>query len=257
LVAVFVGARVARTAKGVVSGRTGGGLLLPPGASEVSCSDSSAVIILRPEDLAHTAAAISGHPGSLDQGPDASADLGRFAARELSGVQARQLHALLHHLDSCLGCHPALPAQLGLDDVLLRMVVGWLKPQLLQEQPRDRQRIQERTGRSNFDELLDYVRANLDQPLRLSDLERRSHYSKRALQYAFRKKLDCTPNQWIRQQRLEKAMWQLEQGARGSSIQAIALACGYRHAGHFSSDFKKRFGLTPSAVSWGGGGGGS
>jgi AraC-like DNA-binding protein len=254
LVAVFVGARVARTAKGVVSGRTGGGLLLPPGASEVSCSDSSAVIILRPEDLAHTAAAISGHPGSLDQGRDGSADLGRFAARELSGVQARQLHALLHHLDSCLGCHPALPAQLGLDDVLLRMVVGWLKPQLLQEQPRDRQRIQERTGRSNFDELLDYVRANLDQPLRLSDLERRSHYSKRALQYAFRKKLDCTPNQWIRQQRLEKAMWQLEQGARGSSIQAIALACGYRHAGHFSSDFKKRFGLTPSAVSWGGGG---
>jgi AraC-like DNA-binding protein len=48
-------------------------------------------------------------------------------------------------------------------------------------------------------------------------------------------------------------MWQLEQGARGSSIQAIALACGYRHAGHFSIDFKKRFGLTPSAVSWGGG----
>ncbi|MFM7453865.1 MAG: AraC family transcriptional regulator [Cyanobium sp.] len=30
----------------------------------------------------------------------------------------------------------------------------------------------------------------------------------------------------------------------------MALACGYRHAGHFSSDFRKRFGLTPSAVRW-------
>lgn len=257
LVAVFWGARQARTATGVVSGRTGSGLLLPPGASEVSCSDSSALITLRPQDLAHTAAAISGHPGSLGQGPDGSADFCSFSARELSGIQARQLHALLHHLDSCLGCHPALPAQLGLDDLLLRLVVSWLKPQLLQERPRDRQRIQERAGRSSFDELLEYVRANLDQPLRLSDLERRSHYSKRALQYAFRKKLDCTPQQWIRQQRLEKAMRQLEQGARGSSIQTIALACGYRHAGHFSSDFRKRFGLIPSAVRWqerGGGG---
>jgi AraC-like DNA-binding protein len=256
LVAVFGGARVARTATGVVSGRTNGGLLLPPGASAMNCSDSSALITLQPQDLAHAAAAISGHPGSPGQGPDGSADFCSFSARELSGVQARQLHALLHHLDSCLGCHPALPAQLGLDDLLLRLVVSWLQPQLLQERPGDRQRILERAGRSSFDELLDYMRANLDQPLRLSDLERRSHYSKRALQYAFRKKLGCTPHQWIRQQRLEKAMRQLEQGARGSSIQAIALACGYRHAGHFSSDFRKRFGLTPSAVRWQGGGGG-
>jgi AraC-like DNA-binding protein len=45
-------------------------------------------------------------------------------------------------------------------------------------------------------------------------------------------------------------MAQLEQGGRGCSIRAIALACGYRHMGLFSSDFKKRFGLTPSAASW-------
>ncbi|MFM7393280.1 MAG: helix-turn-helix domain-containing protein [Cyanobium sp.] len=39
----------------------------------------------------------------------------------------------------------------------------------------------------------------------------------------------------------------------GSSIRAVALACGYRHMGLFSSDFRKHFGLTPSAVRWQGG----
>jgi len=127
----------------------------------------------------------------------------------------------------------------------------------MEETAADRRRIHGRAGGSSFDELIDTIRANLDQPLRLSDLEARSHYSSCALQYAFRERLGCTPRQWIREQRLEKAMRQLEQGARGSSIQAIALACGYRHAGHFSSDFRKHFGLTPSAVRWQGGGGGN
>ncbi|QVL54108.1 MAG: helix-turn-helix transcriptional regulator [Cyanobium sp. M30B3] len=246
LVACFAGGRVARTGRGVVTSRAGSGVLLPPGACKVSGSDSCAVMTLRPEDLARTAAAISG---------DGAAEVfHRFAPRELGGVEARQLHALMQHLDACVASDPALPAQLGLDDLLLRLVVSWLQPLLLLGRPADHQRIGERCGRSSFDELIDYIRANLHQPLRLSELERRSHYSRRALQYAFRKKLGCTPHQWIREQRLERAMQQLRQGGRGSSIQAIALGCGYRHGGHFSADFKKRFGLTPSAARRGRGG---
>jgi AraC-like DNA-binding protein len=138
--------------------------------------------------------------------------------------------------------------------VLLRLVVSWLQPQLLEETAADRRRIHRRAGGSSFDELIDYIRANLDQPLRLSDLEARSHYSSRSLQYAFRERLGCTPRQWIREQRLKQALVQLEQGGRGRSIRAVALACGYRHMGLFSSDFQKRFGFTPSAVRFAGGG---
>jgi len=253
VVAGFAGCRWARTTSGVVANRPGGGVFMPAGPSEVGGSDSAVVLGLQPEDLVRVAAAMAGNARTLTPRAGAAPGICHIQARELSVLQARQLHALLKHLDVCLGSHSALPARLGLDDVLLRLVVSWLQPQLLEETTADRRRVHWRAGGSSFDELIDYIRVNLDQPLRLSDLEARSHYSSRALQYAFRERLGCTPRQWIRQQRLERAMAQLEQGGRSCSIRAIALACGYQHMGHFSSDFKKRFGVIPSAVRWGGG----
>jgi AraC-like DNA-binding protein len=241
LVASFAGGRLVRTPAGVVASRAGGGILLPPGSAEVSGSDSAAVIALQPEDLQRVAAAIAAEP-------DQPARFRGFSPRELGGLQARQLHALMRHLDTCVQCHPGLPAQLGLDDLLLRLVVTWLQPQLLAESAADQWCHCARGGSSSFDGLIDYIRTNLDQPLRLSDLEARSHYSSRALQYAFRERLGCTPRQWIRQQRLERALEQLQQGGGGVSVKAIALACGYRHMSQFSADFKRRFGLLPSAV---------
>ncbi|QVL52710.1 MAG: helix-turn-helix transcriptional regulator [Cyanobium sp. M30B3] len=251
----FSGCRFARTPEWVLANRAGCGLLLPSGPIDVSGGSSSAVVTLQPADLARAVAAMAGNADAHASSSATAEQFRHFQARELSGLQARQLHALMQHLDACLGCHPALPARLGLDDVLLRMVVSWLQPQLLEETAVDRGRIHGRAAGSSFDELIDYIRANLDEPLRLSDLEARSHYSKRALQYAFRQRLDCTPRQWIRGQRLEQALAQLEQGGRSCSIRAIALACGYRHMGLFSSDFRKRFGLTPSAARRASGGG--
>jgi len=253
LAAGFSGCRFARTPAGVMACRAGSGFLLPSGPIDVwGGSTSTVVMVLQPADLNRAAAAIVGNATTLEPLAGAAPGIRHFQARELSLLQGQQLHALLQHIDTCLGSHPALPAKLGLDDVLLRLVVSWLQPQLLEETTADRRRIHGRAGGSSFDELIDYIRANLDQPLRLSDLEARSHYSKRALQYAFRERLGCTPRQWIRQQRLERAMAQLEQSGRSCSIRAIALACGYRHMGHFSSDFKKRFAVIPSAVRRGG-----
>ena len=42
--------------------------------------------------------------------------------------------------------HDRLPARLGLDDVLVRLVVSWLQPQLLEETAADRRRIHGRAG---------------------------------------------------------------------------------------------------------------
>ena len=53
----------------------------------------------------------------------------------------------------------------------------------------------------------------------------------------------------IEKGRLAKAKQQLESSAAGRlSIKALALGCGYRHTGLFSTDFKRRFGVTPSEV---------
>lgn len=192
----------------------GGALLLPAGERWAFGSHSAAVVTLPSHGLA----------------------------------QAAALQALVGWIDRCVACDPGLPARLGAGDSLLRQVAVLLDPGLLLERPGESERLRERAGRSAFDDLIDHIRANLHQPLRLSDLEARSHYSRRALQYAFQQKLGCSPMAWIRRQRLERALAQLESGAPELTLQAVALACGYRHQGHFSREFQRRFGLPPSAV---------
>lgn len=172
----------------------------------------------------------------------------RFPLRALTPFQARPLHSLLRHIDDAACVDSLLPTHLGHDDVVTRLVATCLHPPLLEEQHRDRRRLQERQCRTAFKDLIDYIRANLDRPLRLSDLEARSFYSRRALQYAFQEKMGQTPTQWIREQRLAQAMEQLRNPAALTSIPAVALTCGYRHPSQFSSDFKRRFGLSPSQV---------
>lgn len=204
---------------------------------------------LLPDRIVQAAAAMAGRdPESLAEHPGWV----RFAPLDCPrGPQAELVQGLLRSLNAAIALDPALTARLGVDDSLLRLVATMLQPTLLLDEPvRDLQRWREWDGRHACDELIDDIRANLDQPLRLSDLEARSHYSCRALQYAFRRRLGCTPRQWIREQRLEQAMVRMEQGGRRCSIRAIALACGYTHMGHFSNDFKKRYGITPSAMRW-------
>ena len=245
LVCTFAGHRQVTTPHGTVSAAAGEAMLLPTGFRQTTGSQSAAIVALRPERINRAAAVMQGPVSGRRRGVRRD---GVFAPLLLGAAQARMLHALMRHLDACYAVDPALPLQLGLDDVIHRQVAGIVNPGLLQGIPADQHRVHERGGQSRFDELIDYIRANLDQPLRLSDLEARSLYSRRALQYAFRQKLSATPRQWIREQRLALAMERLELSQGQASVRAIALACGYRHMGLFSTDFKQRFGVLPSQV---------
>lgn len=242
----FAGSRQVTTPLGRVCSTPGGALLLPTGPSDITGSSSAVIIPLMPAAIARTAAAMAGQVSNDGSLPPRWSVV--FAPQALNTHQAGPIHSLLHHIDACAAVDPSLPAQLGLDDVIHRMAAMLLDPSLRIDEPKDLQRCHERSGRNAFDALLDYIRANLDQPLRLSDLEARSHYSRRALQYAFREKLNTTPMQWIREQRLALAMARLQVSSPHQSVQAIALACGYRAMGQFSVDFKRRYGVRPSEV---------
>jgi len=251
LVAAFAGQRRIGCAFGDATCTAGGMAMVPIDDRTVAGSFSGAVVALRPARISQVAAAMAGRTAAPHT---EEARFARFAPLSCpDGPQARMVHALLHAIDPAAGVNPRLPAQLGYDDSLHRLVATLLQPALVHQEPADLQRWRERDGRRAFDALLDYIGANLDQPLRLSDLEARSHYSSRALQYAFRERLGCTPKQWIRQQRLERALEQLQHSERDTPIRAIAWACGYRHLGLFSADFKRRFGCSPSQLRRGGG----
>jgi AraC-like DNA-binding protein len=245
LLACFQGEIEFKTATGEVTLAPNACALLPSGFLHGNGCYSLAAISVKPAAVAAATAAIAGLPhGLVPDDPDG--EVFPPLAFEQDGASARAVHGLVRHMDACLAHGPRLVSLLGLDDVIHRSVATLLHPELLSDSPTDLQRWKERAGRQGFDELLDYIRANLDKPLSLSELEARSNYSKRALQYAFRERLNATPKQWIREQRLKWALEQLQGGDSRLSVAEVALACGYGHVGHFSRDFKACFGINPS-----------
>lgn len=231
---------------GFVQSRPGGVILASLGGAEVRGSGGSCVLRVQPERITAAAAAIAGLPSGLPRSVRRRFERVSPMALQPGQAQVAAIQSLIRTIDDCFSAGPLVAERLGLDDVIHRTVATVLQPELLLDEPADLLRHRERAGRHALDELIDYIRANLDQPLRMSDLEARSHYSRRALQYAFQERLGCSPKQWIREQRLSLAMEQLQAPGKPPTIKAVALACGYLDAGHFCKDFKRRYGITPN-----------
>lgn len=147
--------------------------------------------------------------------------------------------------DASLECNGLLQ-HLQIDDLIYRTLALLLFPRLAalidasdgvaSAQPRQRV----------FEELLEWIQANLASPIRLTDLERRSGYSRRHLQATFQTRYGCGPIQWIRRQRLELARQALLHPDPNDSVAAIAARFGFRSLPAFSRDFRAFYGLRPS-----------
>ena len=136
---------------------------------------------------------------------------------------------------------------LQIDDVIYRTLALLLFPRLAQlleerglEGPSSRSRI--------FEELLEWIDANLHRPVHLTELEQISGYSRRHLQAAFQQRFGCGPIQWVRRQRLERARKALLQPDPSQTVSEIATRFGFSNLAVFSRDFHGAFGLGPSEV---------
>ena len=161
------------------------------------------------------------------------------------------LHSLKHVLQLLAEIHdrhPALVQHLGLVEVLTRVVLLLAFPWLRQNEATAQPTPAAMLPGDLFEQLIAYILANLDQPLNLTLLEQRSHYSRRALQYAFQQRMGCTATQWIRAQRLDLAQQRLNNPASQDTVATIAHACGYRSMGLFSIEFQQRFHIKPSQL---------
>jgi transcriptional regulator GlxA family with amidase domain len=147
------------------------------------------------------------------------------------------------YTERCLVSGGAINPMLRLDDLIRRLVVMLLVPDLL-----DAATATPISEPFLHQQLVDWLLAHLDQPISLSELEQRSSYSRRALQYAFKQRFGCGPMQWLRQQRLAKARALLEQPGSSGGLARVAQACGYLCQGSFSRDFLARYGERPSQV---------
>ena len=152
-------------------------------------------------------------------------------------------------IDQIVGECSYVTEALSLDDQIYRL----LALELFKAQGRlgtiqKRWKTRSKNWTEQVDNLVDYIRANSHLPLTLTDLEEASNYSGRQLQNLFREKFDCTPMQFVRRQRLQRAMERLENSGDGDTVTNIARDCGYRFTSSFSTDFQKEFGMSPSSV---------
>lgn len=94
-----------------------------------------------------------------------------------------------------------------------------------------------------------WLTERLDLPVTLAELCAHTGVSARALQTAFRTHCGESPMEFLRRERLERVRSELRSAARhGEPLQVASLAAryGFMHAGRFSTDYRRRFGESPS-----------
>ncbi|HEY0449991.1 AraC family transcriptional regulator [Actinophytocola sp.] len=92
-------------------------------------------------------------------------------------------------------------------------------------------------------EVIAHVRANISEPLTVSDLAERVALSPSAFSHLFRDVTGKSPYQFVKEIRLNRARELLAEGEL--SVTQVSRAVGYSSASHFINEFRDRFGMTP------------
>jgi transcriptional regulator GlxA family with amidase domain len=92
---------------------------------------------------------------------------------------------------------------------------------------------------------LDWAIAHLDRPLTVEDLARRTFMSPRTFARRFRESTGTTPLQWLLRQRIVLAKRLLETG--DTSVDLIAVHCGFGSATAMRTHFRRQVGISPIA----------
>ena len=93
---------------------------------------------------------------------------------------------------------------------------------------------------------IEYVDSNAANDIALADIADAVHVTPRAVQYMFRRHLDTTPLNYLRQVRLHHARQELL-GAdrRHETVTALAARWGFMHTGRFAVMYRQTFGESP------------
>jgi AraC family transcriptional regulator len=92
--------------------------------------------------------------------------------------------------------------------------------------------------------VIDYIEADLSRPFKIEGLARVAGVSPRHFMRTFQESVGQTPLRFVHRLRVERAKQFLLDSHRTAT--EVALNCGFSHAQHFSTAFKKATGMTPS-----------
>lgn len=95
-------------------------------------------------------------------------------------------------------------------------------------------------------DILDFMNKNYMYEFSMEDM---AHYTGRSLatfKRDFKKISDLTPEKWLIRKRLEVAYAKIKEG--GKKVVDIYAEVGFKNPSHFSTAFKKQYGISPTAV---------
>jgi transcriptional regulator GlxA family with amidase domain len=98
---------------------------------------------------------------------------------------------------------------------------------------------------SSLGPLLDWMLANLDQPMDVASLAKRASMTPRTFARRFRDQTGTTPIQWLLKSRVRRAQELLE--TTSASVDQVAVVAGFDSLVTFRARFQSVVGLTPSA----------
>lgn len=99
-------------------------------------------------------------------------------------------------------------------------------------------------GRRQSERVRDHILAHLDEPLTIGGIARAVGASESTVQRRFKAEFGVTVFAFIRERRFEHACRALQQD--GASIAQAAHIAGYADSAHFSTAFKRAYGISPS-----------
>lgn len=101
------------------------------------------------------------------------------------------------------------------------------------------------TGGTPFAALMDWMVANLDQPIEVADLARRAAMSERTFARRFRDATGTTPLQWLTHQRISRARQLLE--TTDWTVEVVAARSGLGTAANLRARLREACSVSPSA----------
>lgn len=94
-----------------------------------------------------------------------------------------------------------------------------------------------------------FIEENAHRDVAPSDIAAAVYLTPRAVQYMFRRNLDCTPTEYLRRVRLHRAHQELVAcSPHETTVNAIAARWGFAHSGRFAAYYRQTFGRAPLAT---------
>jgi AraC family transcriptional regulator len=140
-------------------------------------------------------------------------------------------------------------AKQAASDLYAEQAARWLATHLVHSHqrrynPAEDQRQPGTITDARLSRVVDYMHANIGQPITLTDMAREAAVSTFHFSRLFHRSVGLTPQRYLTEQRLVSAASMLH--TTDLPVAEIAATCGYSRAGAFSTAFMRRFSVTPS-----------